>query len=84
MPHPYLCPNCRSNRSRFNIIAQVTTPVKMDPHTGEVVEELSEQSMEPYHVKYNGPQYKVQCGVCGLVENEITFIKHAENDSGVR
>ncbi|TCT25669.1 hypothetical protein EDD68_103224 [Melghiribacillus thermohalophilus] len=82
MAQPYLCPNCRSNRTRFNLIAQVATPVKMDPGTGEVVEELTDQTMGPFHIPYNGPPYKVQCGVCGLVENELTFIKHAQNDPG--
>ncbi|MRG86161.1 DNA alkylation repair protein [Salinibacillus xinjiangensis] len=78
MASPYLCPNCRTNRSRFNIIEQKATPVKLDPQSGDVLTEFAEDNVDIMHVTYKGPEYKVQCGVCGLIEDERSFIKHAE------
>jgi hypothetical protein len=75
---PYRCPNCKTNRSRFNIINQVSRSVKMDPQTGEVMQEFSNENLDPFHIPYNGPEYKVQCGTCGLVEDERMFIKFGE------
>lgn len=77
MPNPYLCPNCKTNRSRFNIIEQVVKHVKVDPQSGEIINEYDSSELQPYHLHYNGPQYKIQCASCGLIEDEMTFIKHA-------
>ncbi len=81
MSSPYLCPNCKTNRSRFNIIEQVSRSVKMNPQSGEVMEEYAE-NLDPFHVPYRGPEIKVQCGVCGLIEDEQSFIKRAQNYKG--
>lgn len=78
MSQPYLCPNCKTNKTRFNIIEQVAKPVKMDPSTGEVNEEFSMDHLDAFHIPYKGPSKKVQCAVCGLIEDEISFIKRAE------
>ncbi|QGQ46576.1 DNA alkylation repair protein [Metabacillus sediminilitoris] len=78
MSTPYLCPNCKTNRTRFNIIEQQAKSVKLDPQTGVIIEELEQSSLDPFHITYNGPHYKVQCGVCGLIENELSFIKRAQ------
>jgi hypothetical protein len=81
MSTPYLCPNCKTNRTRFNIIEQHVKSVKLNPQTGDLIEELEQSSLDPFHIQYNGPHYKVQCGVCGLIENELSFIKRAQLNS---
>ncbi|MDQ0228882.1 DNA alkylation repair protein [Metabacillus malikii] len=78
MSTPYLCPNCKTNRSRFNIIEQHAKSVKLNPQTGEILEELDQLALGPLHVPYRGPNYKIQCGICGLIEEELSFIKHAQ------
>ncbi|KKK37268.1 DNA alkylation repair protein [Mesobacillus campisalis] len=78
MSVPYRCPNCRTNKSRFNLIRQVPQSVKMDPQSGEIVEEYTSGQLDPFHTPYRGPELKVQCAVCGLIEDEKTFVKFGE------
>ncbi|MTH52060.1 DNA alkylation repair protein [Bacillus mangrovi] len=79
MSSPYLCPNCKTNRSRYHIIEQKAQAVKLNPQTGELLEEYSSESLDPFHLPYKGSARRVQCGSCGLVEDEHTFIKFAES-----
>ncbi|MCH1626357.1 DNA alkylation repair protein [Fredinandcohnia quinoae] len=78
MSDPYLCPNCKTNRTRFNIIDQVPKSIKIDPQSGEIIEE-NIQNLDPFHLPYRGPDYKIQCGVCGLIEDERLFVKRAQH-----
>lgn len=79
MSTPYRCPNCRTNKSRFNIIKQVAESVKLDSTTGSVMQTYESGNLDPFHLPYRGPEYKIQCGVCGLIEDERMFAKFGEN-----
>ncbi|MGV3489226.1 MAG: DNA alkylation repair protein [Tuberibacillus sp.] len=78
MAGPYLCPNCKTNKTRFNLIAQVPQAVKLDPNTGDILQEYSDGELDPFHLPYKGPERKVQCAVCGLIDEEQSFIKRAK------
>lgn len=69
----YRCPNCKTNKSRFNLIEQVVHPVKKDAQSGAIIEEYNIDQLEPFHLPYNGPDLRVQCAACGLIESEQTF-----------
>ncbi|MCU9595747.1 DNA alkylation repair protein [Caldibacillus thermolactis] len=79
MPTPYRCPNCKTNKTRFNFIKQVPEFVKVDPETGEVLEIYDNTQLDPFHLPYNGPDIKIQCAVCGLIEDEKMFAKFGES-----
>ena len=74
MSHPYCCPNCKTNRSRFNVIEQTPIYVKLDPHSGTIIQMYADDELEAYHLPYRGPGIRVQCASCGLIEDEKTFI----------
>ena len=73
MAGKYRCPQCKTNRTRFNLLEQVPKPVKLDAHTGDIIKEYAAGETEPFHMAYNGPHIRVQCAACGLVESEQTF-----------
>lgn len=80
MSEPYLCPSCGTNRTWFNKIKQLAVSTKLDPETGEMVEEFADgEGLPPFAFRYNGPEYKVQCGICGLIDDEERFIKTAQH-----
>jgi hypothetical protein len=76
--YPYLCPVCGTNRSRFNIIEQIPFAVKKDARSGIITERVPEG--DPLHHHYRGDEYRVQCGICGVIENEQVFIKSAQRN----
>ncbi|MCM3236715.1 DNA alkylation repair protein [Heyndrickxia oleronia] len=78
MHGPYCCPNCKTNRTRFNIIQQIPQAVKMDPKTGDIIEQYGNEASDLFHISFKGPEFRVQCGACGLVEDETTFLKFGE------
>jgi hypothetical protein len=77
---PYFCPTCKSNRIRFNLIEQVPRPVRLDPQTGAIVSELTNDQLDAFHQPYRGDAYLVQCGICGTIEREERFVKMAQHD----
>ena len=81
MSNAYLCPNCKTNRTRFNIIDQVPQSVKLDPATGSIVNQYnSNEELDPFHIPYNGASKLIQCAACGVVGEEQAFIKRAQNN----
>ena len=49
---PMLCPSCKTNRTRFNILEQQVKPVKLNPQTGQVEEEYTNETMNVFHMAY--------------------------------
>ncbi|TYR79971.1 DNA alkylation repair protein [Priestia megaterium] len=80
MTSPYLCPSCKTNRTRFNILEQKATSVKIDPRSGEIVTEYTNDTLDAFHTPYRGPERRIQCAACGLIEDEQMFVRHAESN----
>ncbi|MBB6449472.1 hypothetical protein HNR44_001421 [Geomicrobium halophilum] len=74
MAKTYVCPRCKTNRSRFHIMEQSPQAVKLNPESGEVVQEFDQHQLDPFHIPYKGPTYRIQCGTCGLNEEERLFM----------
>ena len=70
---PYFCPNCRSNRVKFNVVTTYTQSFMKDASTGWV-----SVTDEPLAVEEHEPN--IQCRVCGFTGNELRFIKQAERE----
>lgn len=79
MDTPYLCPSCKTNRSRFTIIEQNPHYVKKDPGSGEIVDSFNRENLDPFHMPYIGSETRVQCGACGLIEDERSFVAMARS-----
>jgi len=70
---PYFCPNCRSNRVKFNLLTQTSAPFMKDAITGEITE-----MGEPVVIEEAEPT--IECRVCGFAGNEMRFIRQAERE----
>lgn len=68
---PYFCPNCRSNRVKFNQIQKTSQQLFKDAQSGEITE-----IEEP--VVIEEPEPLIECRVCSFQSNEQRFIKQAE------
>lgn len=70
---PYFCPNCRSNRVKFNVISSLRQSFMKDAITGEVMSIAEPESVSE-------PEATIECLVCHFVGNEMRFIKQAERE----
>ena len=65
------------NRTRFAIVDQTPVYVKLDPKSGEIIQQYQDD-LDPIHMAYHGSARRVQCGTCGFIEDEQTFIATAQ------
>lgn len=76
--HPFYCPNCRSNRTKFSLITNIN-------HVQDVIKNavtgVIESEQEPYE-KVSDEQL-IRCHVCDFVGDELRFIKQAERSPRV-
>jgi len=72
-PKPFFCPNCRSNRVKFNLLITYSQSFMKNAWDGSVSD-----TAEPVLVPTDEPQ--IQCRVCGFTGNEMRFIKQAERE----
>ncbi|WP_088072126.1 DNA alkylation repair protein [Gottfriedia luciferensis] len=74
------CPRCKTNKSRFYLIEQNPKAVKLNPQNGDVeIEEYISGGLDPFFVPYKGPDYLIQCGTCGVIEQSLLFEKAADS-----
>jgi len=78
--HKLACPRCKTNKSRFYLIEQNPKAVKLNAQSGDVeIEEYVSSGLDPFFVPYKGPEYLVQCGTCGLIDQSVMFEKTADS-----
>jgi predicted Zn-ribbon and HTH transcriptional regulator len=70
---PYFCPNCRSNRVKFNVVTMYSQSFMKDAMTGMI--SGTDEAMQ-----VSEPEPNIQCRVCGFTGNELRFIKQAERE----
>ncbi|MHC0621052.1 hypothetical protein ACYE8R_30420 [Paenibacillus sp. M.A.Huq-82] len=70
---PYFCPNCRSNRVKFNVITSYSQSFVKDALSGSITE-----FKEPDAIAE--PEPTIQCLVCSFTSNEMRFVKQAERE----
>lgn len=78
MDHPYLCPACRENRTRFHLVYKLAQEVRKHPETGKV--EFTDDHWEALR-RGGGFDLDVQCGLCGHTAAEQRFIEAARRDA---
>jgi hypothetical protein len=50
----------------------------MDAKSGDIIEQFENNNAGPLHMPYRGPEIRVQCATCGLIEEERMFVKRAQ------
>lgn len=70
---PYFCPNCRSNRVKFNVVTTYSQSFMKDALNGAVTVQEEAQPVPE-------AEPSIQCRVCGFTGNELRFIKQAERE----
>ncbi|MEI7027348.1 hypothetical protein [Paenibacillus sp. y28] len=70
---PYYCPNCRSNRTKFRVVASYAQPFMKDAITGQITQMADAEFIDP-------GEAQISCQVCGFTGNELRFIKQAERE----
>lgn len=81
MSYAYLCPICRTNRTRFALVFHFSQEVHLDPRTGEVVYEAPELEIEQR--ADGGPAVDVRCLKCNYTASETTFLRTFEREQQV-
>lgn len=82
MARPYLCPICRTNRSRFALIYKLAHEVQLDPKSGASVYEAKE--LETMLRADGRPDIDVRCLECDYTAAETTFIRTSSREAGPR
>lgn len=74
---PYLCPACRTNRTRFTLIYHFAQQVHKDPRTGALT--FAADELAPLE-RAGRPALDVRCEICNFQGNEGVFVKAARKD----
>ena len=71
---PMLCPSCKTNRTRFNILEQQVKPVKLNPQTGQVEEEYTNETMNAFHMAYHNLHTVSNALYVGLLKTQNNLL----------
>lgn len=77
-PRPYLCPACRGNWARFEVIYHLVQQVTKDPRTGEIRYGSDQLELDG---RGGRPAVDVRCLVCRFQGNEALFIRAAQRSA---
>lgn len=79
MSRGYLCPVCKANRSRFELIYKLAQEIHKDAESGQTLYQGDELSVL---VKSDGrPDLDVRCSACGYTGAEGSFARAAEREA---
>lgn len=81
MNEPYLCPACRENRRRFQLIYKLAREVHKHPESGRI--EFAEDQWEVVR-RGSGLELEVRCLLCGHSGDERRFIAMARAEATPR
>ncbi len=81
LSRPYLCPVCKGNRTRFELIFKMAQEVHKDPTSG--ITQFQSDELTTLTHRDGRLDLDVRCDKCGYVGTEKSFVKAAERDSHV-